>query len=69
MLTADTITDEQIHEVRNLPEGHTYAREMLVCDALGVATGPCYRIPTADIKTVARARCADILNAHAKAGR
>lgn len=63
MITADTITDEQIRELhsemRSAEDGFMY----VTWEALGHEQGPCYRKPTADEVRDARARCAAILNA------
>lgn len=63
MITADTITDEQIralwHDCANAITG------VELMDALGLEYGPCMRKPTAAETTKARARCAEILNARA----
>jgi hypothetical protein len=81
-VTADTITDEQIRELRLLmAEERTYERwpdgagsTMNVADLAlqrswsgeTISNGVSVRFPTPSAITAARARCAEILNARAK---
>lgn len=59
MITADTITDEQIRELRE--DTRNTGEIVMNCDiALGVHT------PWRPAKEAARARCAEIINARAK---
>lgn len=58
-LTADTITDEQIAELRDEP--HRFARSMLGADCVYVAAMHALR---GDRDS--RARCAELLNARSK---
>ena len=60
MITADTITDEQIKALWSSdPPSGISGRELM--DALGLEYGP--RKPTADETRAARALCAEIINA------
>ncbi len=68
MITADTITDEQIRELReSLVKGDTHT-ELLCNQALGIAMTLGTLKPGANAvvnKRTARARCAELLNARA----
>lgn len=77
MLTANTITDEQIYELRNLASGNTpNIADRETFDLAEIALGwadvePCLNThPSHDCAAIqrkgARARCAEILNARAK---
>lgn len=63
MLTADTITDEQIRELRNVALGHGYdqnhATGMQCWIALALTDPNIHHVQ----RYAARARCAEILNA------
>ena len=64
-LTADTITDRQIRELRNMPANtirkQRGARLVLVAIALGER-----RARRGESRAMARARCAELLNAGTK---
>lgn len=60
MITADTITDEQIRSLWQQGANAISGRELM--DALGLEYGPCMRKPTTDETRAARARCAEIIN-------
>lgn len=66
MLTADTITDEQIRELWRWPSNAITGR--LLFTALGEPVGFA-EAPTAEEIRAARARCAELLNARAKEGK
>ena len=68
MITADTITDEQIRELLDMPEASLYADHDIYPDARELRQECIRALYSADasVKRKARARCAEILNARAK---
>ena len=66
MITADTITDEQVRSVWALGGNLISGRELMNALSEPLPSG---EYPSPDEVREARARCAEILNARAKEGR
>lgn len=68
-LTADTITDNEIREMRKLAEQPGFRdNDVATITNRALGTGTAWR-PFGLDRTAARARCAEILNARAKAAK